>query len=76
MAFVACQALLKLADFQEMVRVNERAKLAQECDVLADIPSEALEVWVLLDEALHVLHCLDAGCRCRLRLELDDVLFN
>ena len=60
MVLVACEALFELADFEEVVCVDELAELAEQGDVLADVAAQALKLGVLLDEALHVLHGLDA----------------
>ena len=76
MVLVAREALFELADFEEVVGVDELAELAEEGDMFADIATQALKLGVLLDKALHVLHRLDARVGRRLRLELDDVVLD
>jgi hypothetical protein len=51
MAFVTRQALLKLRDLQQVPRVDESRELANESDMLGDVPTELAELGILLDES-------------------------
>lgn len=66
MTLVTRQTLLDLADAQQTVPLDDPAELPDERDVLADVATELLELWVLLDEPLHVCDRLD---RCRIGRE-------
>lgn len=67
MALVARQALLDLADGQQLVALDDAAELADERDVLADVAAELAEFGVLLDKLLHVGDRLDRRGRVRER---------
>ncbi len=48
------EALFDLPNFQQLVTLDQSAQLADNCDMLADVPAELAELGVLLYEALHV----------------------
>lgn len=50
MALVAGKTLLQLAHFEQMSRIHETRELADQRDVLRDVPAELAELGVLLDE--------------------------
>ena len=55
----ACETLFDLASCQELIPLDQSAKLSDNRNVFADVTAKFPELWVLFDEPLHVLDGLD-----------------
>ena len=75
MLVVACQTLLQLACIKQIVCAHAPAELSNERDMLGNVARQSSELWVLFDEALHVLNAIEFLAVRLLRGKLLDIVF-
>lgn len=71
MRLIRRQALFELTDGQQVVPLDNSTELPDQADMLGDVASQFLKLWVLFHEALHIRERLHGfrivdGLRARL----------